>query len=104
MNLAPSVDVNIASDNPVIGIRSFGSDPALVARHAAAAVAGCSGRDSRVRQALPRARQHQRGHHHRIVTVEADLDTLRRRDLVPFAAAIAAGVNGVMPGHLRVPS
>ena len=28
---------------------------------------------------------------------------LRRRDLVPFVAAIAAGVNGVMPGHLRVP-
>ena len=40
VDLAPSVDVNTAADNPVIGIRSFGSDPDLVARHAAAAVSG----------------------------------------------------------------
>jgi hypothetical protein len=33
VDLAPSVDVNTAADNPVIGIRSFGSDPDLVARH-----------------------------------------------------------------------
>ena len=104
VNLAPSVDVNTASDNPVIGIRSFGSDPALVARHAAAAVSGLQA------AGIAACAKHFPGHgstsadtHHRIVTVEADLDTLRRRDLVPFAAAIAAGVNGVMPGHLRVP-
>ena len=40
LNLAPSVDVNTAAGNPVIGTRSFGADPALVARHAAAAVTG----------------------------------------------------------------
>src|SRR5262249_4400634 len=40
VNLAPSVDVNTAADNPVIGTRSFGADTALVARHAAAAVTG----------------------------------------------------------------
>jgi beta-N-acetylhexosaminidase len=104
VNLAPSVDVNTASDNPVIGIRSFGSDPALVARHAAAAVTGLQA------AGVAACAKHFPGHgstsadtHHRIVTVEADLDTLRRRDLVPFVAAIAAGVNGVMPGHLRVP-
>jgi beta-N-acetylhexosaminidase len=98
------VDVNTASDNPVIGIRSFGSDPHLVARHAAAAVSGLQA------AGVAACAKHFPGHgstsadtHHRIVTVEADLDTLRRRDLVPFVAAIAAGVNGVMPGHLRVP-
>ena len=40
VNLAPSVDVNTAADNPVIGTRSFGSDTELVARHATAAVTG----------------------------------------------------------------
>ena len=104
VDLAPSVDVNTASDNPVIGIRSFGSDPDLVARHAAAAVRGLQA------AGVAACAKHFPGHgstsadtHHGIVTVEAGLDTLRRRDLVPFAAAIAAGVNGVMPGHLRVP-
>ena len=40
LNLAPSVDVNTEAGNPVIGTRSFGADPVVVARHAAAAVAG----------------------------------------------------------------
>ena len=38
-----------------------------------------------------------------IAAVDGDLDQLRRRDLPPFAAAIAAGVQAVMPGHLLVP-
>ena len=104
VNLAPSVDVNTAADNPVIGIRSFGSDPDLVARHAAAAVRGLQA------AGVAACAKHFPGHgstsadsHHGIVTVQASLDLLRRRDLPPFAAAIAAGVRGVMPGHLRVP-
>jgi beta-N-acetylhexosaminidase len=104
VDLAPSVDVNTAADNPVIGIRSFGADPALVARHAVAAVGGLQA------AGVAACAKHFPGHgstsadtHHRIVAIEGDLDTLRRRDLVPFAAAITAGVRGVMPGHLRVP-
>ena len=104
VNLAPSVDVNTAADNPVIGIRSFGSDPDLVARHAAAAVRGLQA------AGIAACAKHFPGHgstsadsHHGIVTLQASLDLLRRRDLPPFTAAIAAGVRGVMPGHLRVP-
>jgi beta-N-acetylhexosaminidase len=104
VNLAPSVDVNTAADNPVIGIRSFGPDPDLVARHAAAAVRGLQA------AGVAACAKHFPGHgstsadsHHGIVTLQASLDLLRRRDLPPFAAAIAAGVRGVMPGHLRVP-
>jgi beta-N-acetylhexosaminidase len=96
--------VNTAADNPVIGIRSFGPDPDLVARHAAAAVRGLQA------AGVAACAKHFPGHgstsadsHHGIVTVDASLDLLRRRDLPPFAAAIAAGVRGVMPGHLRVP-
>ena len=40
LDLAPVVDVNSAADNPVIGVRSFGADAALVARHSAAWVRG----------------------------------------------------------------
>ncbi len=98
------MDVNTAADNPVIGIRSFGPDPDLVARHAAAAVRGLQA------AGVAACAKHFPGHgstsadsHHGIATVDASLDLLRRRDLPPFAAAIAAGVRGVMPGHLRVP-
>jgi beta-N-acetylhexosaminidase len=104
LNLAPSVDVNTAADNPVIGTRSFGSDPALVARHAAAAVTGLQS------AGVAACAKHFPGHgstrldsHHVLATVDAPLSVLRSRDLPPFAAAIEAGVRTVMPGHLRVP-
>jgi beta-N-acetylhexosaminidase len=104
VNLAPSVDVNTAADNPVIGTRSFGSDTVLVARHAAAAVTGLQA------AGVAACAKHFPGHgstridtHHSVATVDAPLALLARRDLPPFAAAIAAGVRAVMPGHLRVP-
>src|ERR687886_335181 len=40
LNFAPTVDVNTADDNPIIGTRSFGADPSLVTRHAVAAIDG----------------------------------------------------------------
>jgi beta-N-acetylhexosaminidase len=104
MDLAPSVDVNVAVDNPVIGTRSFGADTSLVARHAAAAVTGLQA------AGVAACAKHFPGHgstrldtHNTMVTVDASLDVLARRDLPPFTAAIKAGVRGVMPGHLRVP-
>jgi len=104
LDLAPAVDVNTAADNPVIGTRSFGSDPALVARHAAAAVAGLQS------AGVAACAKHFPGHgstsadsHLVIATVEAPLSVLRARDLPPFEAAIAAGVRCIMPGHLRIP-
>ncbi len=58
-DLAPCADVLAPDGSLVVGTRSFGSDPALVARHVAAAVAGLqSAGRGRLRQALPRARQH----------------------------------------------
>ena len=104
IDLAPSVDVNSAADNPVIGTRSFGADTALVARHAAAAVTGLQS------AGIAACAKHFPGHgstrddsHHMIAAVDGDLEQLRWRDLPPFVAAIAAGVRAVMPGHLRVP-
>ena len=104
LNLAPAVDVNTAAGNPVIGTRSFGADPDLVARHAAAAVTGMQS------AGVAACAKHFPGHgsttedsHLVLATVDAPLSVLRARDLPPFEAAIAAGVRAIMPGHLRVP-
>ena len=104
LDLAPAVDVNTAADNPVIGTRSFGSDPELVARHAAAAVAGLQS------AGVAACAKHFPGHgsttadsHLVLATVDAPLSVLRARDLPPFEAAIAAGVRAIMPSHLRIP-
>jgi beta-N-acetylhexosaminidase len=105
LDFAPSVDVNTADDNPIIGTRSFGPDPDLVARHAAAAVAGLQA------AGVAASAKHFPGHgatredsHHGIPVVDADLALLERRELVPFRAAIAAGSRTVMTGHLSVPA
>ena len=104
LDLAPAVDVNTAADNPVIGTRSFGSDPALVARHSAAAVAGLQS------AGVAACAKHFPGHgstsadsHLELAIVDAPLRVLRARDLPPFEAAIAAGVRAIMPSHLRIP-
>ncbi|MDE3720027.1 glycoside hydrolase family 3 N-terminal domain-containing protein [Nocardiopsis sp. N85] len=104
LDLAPSVDVNVADDNPVIGTRSFGSDPELVARHAAASVIGLQ------EAGVAACAKHFPGHgatsqdsHHTLPLVEAGAEVLRRRELVPFRAAIDAGVRSILTAHIEVP-
>ncbi|RKN20001.1 glycoside hydrolase family 3 protein [Micromonospora musae] len=105
VNLAPTVDVNTADENPVIGTRSFGADPLRVAAHSAAAVAGLQA------VGVAACAKHFPGHgatvadsHHELPTVDVPVDVLRRRDLPPFAAVIAAGAQAVMTAHIRVPA
>lgn len=104
LNLAPTVDVNTAAENPIIGTRSFGADPQQVAAHAAAAVAGLQ--DAGVAACA----KHFPGHgatvadsHLELPTVDAPLDVLRGRDLPPFAAVVEAGTRSIMTAHIRVP-
>ncbi len=104
VDLAPSVDVNTAAGNPIIGTRSFGASTALVSRHAAAAVHGLQS------AGVAACAKHFPGHgstredsHHMVATIDGDLTRVRERDMPPFAAAIAAGVAAIMPGHLRLP-
>jgi beta-N-acetylhexosaminidase len=104
VDLAPCVDVLVTPDNPAIGTRAFGSGPALVSRHAAAAVTGLQS------AGVAACAKHFPGHgstrtdtHEAIATISGDLADLRRRDLPPFQAAIAAGTAAVMPGHLVLP-
>ncbi|GAA2458080.1 glycoside hydrolase family 3 protein [Actinomadura vinacea] len=105
LNFAPSVDVNTASDNPVIGTRSFGPDAALVARHAAAAVTGTQ------EAGVAACAKHFPGHgatvedsHLGVPIVDAGLDLLDRREFPPFRAAIEAGARAVMTAHLDLPA
>ncbi|WP_433279322.1 glycoside hydrolase family 3 protein [Pseudonocardia xinjiangensis] len=102
--LAPVADVNAEPENPVIGIRSFGATPDLVARHTAAFVRGLQGAGTAA------AAKHFPGHgsttvdsHKAMPVVDADLATLRSRDLPPFAAAVEAGVRSVLTAHVLFP-
>lgn len=104
LDLAPCADVLGGGDSPAIGTRSFGSETDLVARHTAAAVRGLQN------AGVAACAKHFPGHgstetdsHHALATISGTLDDVRRRDLPPFSAAIAAGAAAVMPGHLRVP-
>ncbi|MFG3504206.1 glycoside hydrolase family 3 protein [Streptomyces sp. NPDC047821] len=104
-NWAPSADVNSDPDNPVIGVRSFGADPELVARHTVAYVEGLQG------AGVAACTKHFPGHgdtnvdsHLAMPRVDVDLDTLHARELVPFRAAIAAGSKSVMSAHILLPA
>ncbi|MBT2479156.1 glycoside hydrolase family 3 protein [Streptomyces sp. ISL-94] len=105
LNWAPSADVNSNPANPVIGVRSFGADTHLTARHTAAYVEGLQA------AGVAACTKHFPGHgdtnvdsHHALPRIDVDLDTLQARELVPFKAAIAAGTKAVMSAHILVPS
>jgi beta-N-acetylhexosaminidase len=98
--LAPVADVNSAPDNPVIGVRSFGATPALVARHVAAAVEGIQS------AGVAACAKHFPGHGDTTVDSHVGLPTAGpdfAGALEPFRAAVAAGVLTVMTGHVLVP-
>ncbi|MGW5692928.1 glycoside hydrolase family 3 protein [Streptomyces asiaticus] len=105
LNWAPSADVNSNPDNPVIGVRSFGAEPGLVARHTAAYIEGLQG------AGVAACTKHFPGHgdtavdsHHALPRIDAGLDTLTARELVPFRAAVAAGTKAVMSAHILLPA
>lgn len=104
LNFAPDADINSDANNPVIGVRSFGADPQLVARHTAAWV------EAHEAAGVAVSAKHFPGHgdtsadsHHARPVVDLPLATLRERELVPFAAAIAAGARTVMSSHILLP-
>jgi beta-N-acetylhexosaminidase len=103
--LAPVADVNVAPDNPVINTRSFGEDPNDVARYVAAFIRGVHS------EGLLTSAKHFPGHgdthtdsHRALPILNATRERLDRVEFVPFNAAIAAGVDSVMIGHLAVPA
>jgi beta-N-acetylhexosaminidase len=105
VDLAPVADVVVDPANPIVGVRSFGSDPQLVARHVAAFVEGLQS------VGVAACAKHFPGHgetaadsHLELPTAEADRETLLVRALPPFRAAVDAGVRAVMTAHIRFPA
>lgn len=105
MNLAPVLDVNVNPANPVIGVRSFGSDPGRVAEHGVAYIHGHH--DAGV---LATAK-HFPGHgdtavdsHHALAVVPHGMERLEAVELLPFRRAIAAGVDAIMTAHVFFPA
>lgn len=104
LNFAPVLDVNSNPANPVIGVRSYGDDPHTVARFAARAVRGL------LDGGVLCTAKHFPGHgdtdldsHLALPCVDKPLEELERVELVPFRAAIEAGVSAVMTAHILFP-
>ncbi|MFL6074472.1 MAG: glycoside hydrolase family 3 N-terminal domain-containing protein [Mycobacteriales bacterium] len=104
LNLAPVADVNTNPDNPIIGTRSFGADPDVVAAHVVAYVEGLQS------TGVAGCAKHFPGHgdtsldsHLALPTVTGDLADLAPH-LVPFRAAIKAGVRSILTAHVVFPA
>jgi beta-N-acetylhexosaminidase len=105
LDLAPVADVVVNPANPIVGVRSFGSEPALVARHVAAFVEGLQS------CGVAACAKHYPGHgetqadsHLELPIADADRATLLARALPPFAVAVEAGVRAIMTAHVRFPA
>lgn len=102
LNLAPVADVNSDPRNPVIGVRSFGSQPQDVAAHTAAWVRGLQG------AGVAACAKHFPGHGDTSVDSHVALPVAGSDPhdgaLAPFQAAVDAGVRAVMSAHIVVPS
>ncbi|HEY3102205.1 MAG TPA: glycoside hydrolase family 3 N-terminal domain-containing protein [Pyrinomonadaceae bacterium] len=101
---APVADVNNNAANPVINVRSYGEDPAQVAKFVAAFVEGAQN------AGVIATAKHFPGHgdtaidsHRGLPEIKVTRDRLNSVELVPFRAAVNAGVGAVMDGHIALP-
>lgn len=104
-NYAPVADVNVNPANPVIGVRSFGSDPQAVAGLVASQVRGYQG------AGIAATSKHFPGHGDTVSDSHTSLPTIHHTreewgvlDAPPFRAAIAAGIRSIMTAHIVVPA
>ena len=104
----PVADVNNNPDNPILNIRSFGEDPGEVAAHVKAFIEGAH---SDKRDFVLTTAKHFPGHgdtavdsHISLAANNAGRERLERLELVPFRAAIDAGVDSIMTAHIAVPA
>jgi beta-glucosidase-like glycosyl hydrolase/CubicO group peptidase (beta-lactamase class C family) len=102
---APDADLNNNPDNPIINVRSFGEEPQNVSAYVTQFIRGVQENG-----AIATAK-HFPGHgnvsvdsHLALASVPGSREQLNGAELVPFRAAIAAGVDSIMPGHLAVPA
>jgi beta-N-acetylhexosaminidase len=110
VDYAPVADVNVNPANPVIGVRSFSSDPTIASTLVTAAAQGfqCSGPRSEVVSATAK---HFPGHGDTAIDSHTGLPSIDHTraqweaiDAPPFRAAVEAGVDAIMTAHIQVPS
>lgn len=101
---APVADVNNNAANPVINVRSYGEDPAAVARFVAAFIEGAQS------NGVIATAKHFPGHgdtatdsHRGLPEIDVSRERLNAVELVPFRAAVKSGVGSVMTGHIGMP-
>jgi beta-N-acetylhexosaminidase len=104
----PVADVNNNPDNPVINTRSFGEDPQKVAAMVQAFIEGAH---SDKKNYILTTAKHFPGHgdtavdtHLNLATIDVSRDRLEQVELLPFRAAIEAGVDSIMTAHIAVPA
>ncbi|WP_405193866.1 glycoside hydrolase family 3 protein [Streptomyces anulatus] len=104
-NYAPDADVNVNPANPVIGVRSFGSDPAAVAALVAEQVKGYQG------AGVASTAKHFPGHgdtstdsHTGLPVINHTRAQWEELDAPPFRAAIRARIDSIMTAHIVVPA
>ena len=105
MNFAPVADVDSEATNPIIGDRAYSADPEVVAEMVLAQLERYADRP------VVAGLKHFPGHgdttqdsHVTLPVVDADLELLAARELVPFVAAIDAGAKAIMTAHLELPA
>ncbi|MGX1474875.1 UNVERIFIED_CONTAM: beta-N-acetylhexosaminidase [Streptomyces canus] len=104
-NYSPVADVNVNPANPVIGVRSFGSEADAVAGLVAAEVAGYQG------AGVAATAKHFPGHgdtavdsHYGFPVITHSRDLWEKLDAVPFRAAIRVGIDSIMTAHIQFPA
>lgn len=102
---APDCDIDVEPTNPIIGTRSFGSDPERVGEYASAWIDACQS------EGVLACAKHFPGHgrttvdsHKELPRVEESAATIRETDLVPFRRAIERGVASIMSAHVAFPA
>jgi beta-N-acetylhexosaminidase len=103
VDYAPVADLATRPDNAALGVRSFGDDPARVAPLVAGLVRGLhsSGVATTLKH-FPGMGEAAADPHHELAEIDAAADRLRSVELAPFRAAIDAGADIVMSGHVVV--
>jgi beta-N-acetylhexosaminidase len=105
MNFAPVLDVNAGKHNPIIGVRSFGDDPGMVAAFGAAMIGGMERAGiASVAKHFPGLGSAECDPHSEAIVIADSAEEMLRADLMPFARAVEAGVSGIMMSHARYPA
>lgn len=105
VNFAPCLDVNSNPANPIIGARSFSSDPETVSRHGVAAILGLqAGGVAACGKHFPGHGDTDKDSHIDLPTVSRGGPELEELELAPFRAAVEAGIDALMTAHVTFPS